>query len=236
MGRSWWPCLAPPELSVGPSWELRRAKVTSCGTWAVSARYWTWPQVIACDLPAAVATVLTMDVTFTKLPRRRYRMAVVRQRGPELAARNGPGYDDYLPHDAVHFLVEAEAGLSGAAFGRIAAGRNNIFWAADPVARKRQARREAKRPPSSTEHADMAQSEQLASLCEPLWKLRVGQRSDLPDWFSSMAPGIGESPLVERILVRLDAFASCWHALPVGGSVTLSWPSQRAGSMRRARR
>ncbi|WP_042384257.1 hypothetical protein [Streptacidiphilus melanogenes] len=168
-----------------------------------------------------------MDVTFTKLSGRRYRMAVVREHGPELAPRQGPGYDDYLPHDAVHFLVEAEAGLSRGAFGRIAAGRNNIFWAADPVARRRQARREAKRPPSQAEHADMARSETLASLCEPLWKQRAGQRADLPIWFASRASasGISDPPLVERILARLDEFAACWHALPVGGSVTLAWPS-----------
>jgi hypothetical protein len=177
-----------------------------------------------------------MDVTFTKLPGRRYRMAVVRERGPELAPRQGPGYDDHLPHDAVHFLVEAEAGLSGGAFGRIAAGRDNIFWAADSVARKRQARREAKRRPTQAEHADMARSERLASLCEPLWKLRAGQRSDLPDWFASMASGITESPLVERILVRLDDFAARWHALPVGGSVTLSWPSPGPGGTGRKHR
>ena len=59
-----------------------------------------------------------MEVTFTKLPGRRYEMAVVRERGPVLAPRTGPGYHEYLPHDAVHFLVEAEAGLSGGAFGR----------------------------------------------------------------------------------------------------------------------
>lgn len=178
-----------------------------------------------------------MDVTFTKVPGRRYRMTVVRERGPELAPRNGPGYDDYLPHDAVHFLVEAEAGLSGGVFGRIAAGRNNIFGAADPVVRKRQARREAKRPPSEAEHADMARSETLASLCAPLWQLRrAGQRPDLPDRFSSMESGIAQPQLVERILLRLDEFAARWHALPVGGSVTLSWPLHGQGAVKRTRR
>lgn len=170
-----------------------------------------------------------MDVTFTKLAGRRYRMAVVRERGPELAPRQGPGYDDYLPHDEVHFLVEAEAGLAAGVFGRIAAGRSNLFWAADPAVRKRQARREAKRSTSRAEHADMARSESLASVCEPLWNLRAGQRSELPDWFSSLAPDVGESPLVERILARLDAFATTWNALPPGGTVTLSWQPGRGG-------
>ncbi|MFD1275768.1 hypothetical protein [Streptomyces kaempferi] len=37
-----------------------------------------------------------------------------------------------------------------------------------------------------------------------------------------------------RLLVRLDAFAARWHALPVGDSVTLSWAGATAG-MRRGR-
>jgi hypothetical protein len=176
-----------------------------------------------------------MDVTFTKVPGRRYRMTVVRERGPELAPRQGPGYDDWLPHDAVHFLVEAEAGLSGGVFGRIAAGRSNIFWAADPVVRKRQARWEAKRPPSRAEHADMARSEALASACDPLWRVRAGMCPELPDRLSSREPDIGEPQLIERILYRLDEFAERWHALPPGGSVTLSWPPSGQCSARRTR-
>ena len=103
-----------------------------------------------------------MDVTFTKLSGRRYRMTVVRARGPELAPRQGPGYDDYLPHDAVHFLVEAEARLTGGAFGWVAAAEQPLL--ADPVVRQREKRREAKRRPSLAEHADMARSEALASV------------------------------------------------------------------------
>jgi hypothetical protein len=72
---------------------------------------------IACGLPTLRATVPFMEVTFAKATTgRRYVMTVVRERGPQLAPRPGPGYDDYLPHDAVHFLVEAEAGLSGGVF------------------------------------------------------------------------------------------------------------------------
>jgi hypothetical protein len=109
-----------------------------------------------------------MDVTFTKVAGRRYLMTVVGDRGPQLAPRHGPGYDDYLPHDAVHFIVEAEARLSGGVFGPIAAGWSNIFWAADPRMLRHEKRREAKRRPSATKHADMARSEELAGICQPL--------------------------------------------------------------------
>lgn len=167
-----------------------------------------------------------MEVTFTKGPGRRYLMAVVRERGPALAPRYGPGYHDQLPHDAVHFLVEAEARLSSGVFGQIAAGRNNMFWPADPRERRRQGRREAKRTASPAEQADTGRSEELASVCRPLWELRAGLRRTLPDWFARVPPGVAamQSPLIERILDRLDDFAARWQALPAGGSITLSWP------------
>jgi hypothetical protein len=169
-------------------------------------------------------TVPSMEVTFTKGAGRRYVMTVVREHGPQLAPRQGPGYHDHVPHDAVHFLAEAEARLSSGVFGQIAAGRNNIFWPADPRAQRRQARREAKRPSSAAERADTARSEELASVCQPLWELRAGHRRTPPPWFSSLMPGTLDSPLIERILDRLEEFAVCWQALPAGGSITLSWP------------
>jgi len=171
-----------------------------------------------------------MEVTFSKLSGRRYMMTVVRERGPELAPRQGPGYHDYLPHDAVHFLVEAEAGLSSGIFGQIAAGRNNIFTTADPALRRHQARREAKQRARGMNRADMARSESLASLCLPLWELRTGRRGELPEWYSRIERGHHEAPVVPRILARLDEFAARWHSLPVGGGITLSWPLSRQGN------
>ena len=38
-----------------------------------------------------------------------------------------------------------------------------------------------------------------------------------------------ESRLSERILARLDEFAARWHALPVGDSITLTWPLDSHG-------
>lgn len=173
-----------------------------------------------------------MDVTFTKLPGRRYQIAVVREHGPQLASRQGPGYDDFLPHDAVHFLVEVEAGLSGGVYGRIAAGQSNIFWPADPAVRRRQARREARRTPTKAEQADMLRSERLASICQPLWAFRTGQRSALPLWYSRVQKDIADGDLVDRIVARLDEFAERWHALPVADGITLTWPDPRPGRAR----
>ena len=170
-----------------------------------------------------------MDVTFTKDSGRRYLMTVVRERGPELAPRHGPGYHDYLPHDALHFLVEAEARLTGGAFGRIADGHSNMFWPADNRLLRHQRRREAKRKPSAAEHAQMGRSEELASAFQVLWELRRGHRAEPPAWFRRVPPEDLDSGLADRILARLDEFAERWHALPVGHGITLTWPLDNHG-------
>lgn len=173
-----------------------------------------------------------MRVTFTKLTGRRYEMTVVRERGPELAPRQGPGYHDYLPHDAVHFIVEAGAGLAGGMCGRLAAGENQLFWPADPELLRRTRRREKKRVRTAQEHADMGRSEELASLCQVLWEMRAGLLSSAPQWFARVPEDAASPPVVRRILARLDSFASQWHALKPGGSVTLEWPPLNAAVRR----
>jgi hypothetical protein len=162
-------------------------------------------------------------------------MAVTREHGPRLAPRDGPGYHDFLPHDAVHFLVEAEAGLTGGVFGRIAGGLGSFFPVADPALLRKQARREKARTLTPAQHADMARSEALAGTCQVLWEMRAGQREDPPEWFSRADPEMLESELTRRILARFDEFAAWWHALPAGGSVTLPWPLRvppRSGAQR----
>jgi hypothetical protein len=178
-----------------------------------------------------------MDVTFTKTPGRRYLVTVERQVGPALAPRYGPGYDPHLPHDLVHFVVEAEAGLTGGVFGRLAAGDCGIFWPADPAERRRAQRR--KRPPAEWERADMERSEHLAGLCLPLWYSHAGRLDKAPRSLAGFAPEELESPLVRRICARLDDVARQWEALQVGKSLALTWlhpPGRRHRSGPKRRR
>lgn len=83
----------------------------------------------------------------------------------------------------------------------------------DPRAQRRQARRKAKRTSTAAERADMARSEELAGICQPLWELRAGHRHTPPIWFSNVTPGTLDSPLIERILDRLEEFAARWQEL-----------------------
>ena len=175
---------------------------------------------------------MLVQVTFTKAAGRRYFMTVVREKGVALAPRQGPGYHDHLPHDAVHFIAEAEAGLTRAVFGRIAAGESNIFTAVDTRLQRRTARREARRSRPATDRHDMARSEALAAVCLPLWERRAGLRTELPPWVPREGPTAADAELVRRILARLDEFAARWHSLPVGEGITLTWTQPGRGTRR----
>jgi hypothetical protein len=165
-----------------------------------------------------------MQVTFTRSGERRYDIAIERATGPRLAVRQGPGFDAYLPHDLVHFVVEEEAGLRGAVFGSLAAGESGIFRPVDGTLVRSQHRRDRKRKTPPAARRDMLRAEQLVSLAFPLWHQRAGHRAHLPDWFAQLSPEELGAPLIARICDRLDRVAPRWHALPVGGGITLTWP------------
>ena len=72
-----------------------------------------------------------MKVTFVKTGVRRYAVEVSRERHPDLRC-GSIGYDDWLPHDLLHFVGEAELSLDGGVFGNLAAGGNaRIFVPVD---------------------------------------------------------------------------------------------------------
>ncbi|RAY15245.1 hypothetical protein DPM19_11065 [Actinomadura craniellae] len=174
-----------------------------------------------------------MDVTFKRTGERRYGLIVTapgqgtRQKDP------APGYDDHIPHDLVHYVVEAELGLAGGVFGRIAGGGGGLFQIDDDVRdhreRRRQARRQRRREDrlrreDHAGQADMATSETYAGFCLIAWKRRHGYRGEAAAWLNPEIPRPEEDPALGRILDRLDRIAPLWNALPVGGSLTFRWP------------
>jgi hypothetical protein len=141
-----------------------------------------------------------MNVTFVKTGTRRYAVEVSRERYPDLWC-GSIGYDEWLPHDVLHFVAEAEFGLDGAIFGDLAAGGNaRIFMPVDRALIPKTKRKERIR---RTRLPEGGRSEELA------WELHQGWHARTLD---------------PNLLRQLDELAAQWHALQVGGSVTLEWP------------
>jgi len=174
-----------------------------------------------------------MDVVFTRTGARRYSVTTILPDGRTQAMDPAPGFDEDIPHDLVHYLVEAELGLTSGVFGRAASGGGTFLPA--PVAgesprERARAIRKQKRKDQSFDtndilgQRDLELSERLAAVSDLFWRRRHGQQPD-----ARPAPRLSLTPahqkLVERVVDGLDRVAPLWHALPVGGTLVFVWPA-----------
>ncbi|HEY2794855.1 MAG TPA: hypothetical protein VGJ28_21020 [Micromonosporaceae bacterium] len=160
-----------------------------------------------------------MKVTFTKMNGRRYHVAIERENGPELVARQAPGYDAHLPHDVAHLLVELEFGIRLGVFGQLAAGGEGVFTPA-PADRSTRSRRTAHRI-AEVGRSDMARSERLVNMCVPLWEARCGRKPKFP---AVIDMTLGTPFEADRAMHRFDEAAARWESLAVGESMSYEWP------------
>jgi hypothetical protein len=163
-----------------------------------------------------------MLVRFRKTGLRRYAVLVERERAPALVAHPAPGYNDYLPHDLLHFVGEAEWGLDGAVFGQLAAGGDpGIFLPVEsalvaPWVRRRKLRQKA-RPKGR-------RSEFLTFVLDAAWSAEH-RRRPLPDgWDDLLVQARVDPERLARVVASLDVLAERWHDLHVGEELTLEWP------------
>ena len=173
-----------------------------------------------------------MDVTFTKLSGR-YEISVRRSAGAALAPRNGPGFNDAVPHDVAHLFVEIEDDIRGAVYGRLAAadGDDGMFWPIDPAAKRKSTKN--RRQPTPEESEDMARSERLASLSVALWEVDRGRRKFDPVWPGPAERSGIEPALLKRLFARYDNFAAQWEKIGGGKSITVNWPYPEGTGKRR---
>lgn len=176
--------------------------------------------------------VRAVKVIFERTGERRYGVRLVIDGQPPRYTNPAPGFDEHIPHDLVHYVVEAELGMRAALFGRAAQGGSAFLLdseAADARARRREQRRQRKREARLNERdaqrgGDMERAERLALLCDVAWRRRHGQRGDDKPWLAPAPPTAEEASLVQQVVDRLDQLARLWNALPVGGSLSFEWP------------
>ena len=163
-----------------------------------------------------------MLVRFLKLGPRHYGVLVERKSGPWVILEPAPGYDDFLPHDLLHFVAEAEFGLDGAIFGQLAAGGDpGLFVPVDGRLRGKWLRSRKLR---KKERPRGRRSEALAATLDAAWRARTG-RAPLPEyWDVVLAEARVEPDRLAVVLASVDDLAKRWHKLQIGGSLTLEWP------------
>jgi hypothetical protein len=180
-----------------------------------------------------------MHVRFKRTAARRYAVVITLPGETPQAMDPAPGYDDDIPHDLVHYVVEAELGLANGVYGRASRGAGTFITTREhdegPRERARKQRKQRKREKALAVHdargaADMSQSERLAGLCDIAWRRKHGQRAD--PLRAAPVPRAEDVAAIERVVVRLDLIAPLWRALPVGQELTFEWPSVVPGAER----
>lgn len=173
-----------------------------------------------------------MNVRFERTGVRRYAVTVIVAGEPARAMDPAPAYDDDIPHDLVHYVVEAELGLTNAVYGRAARGAGTFIAVSErdinPRERARKQRKQQRRERSlgsqgAAHSADMAKSEWLAGLCDVAWRRKHGQQAD--PMRSAPVLRTEDAADVERVVARLDAVAPLWRALSVGEALVFDWPN-----------
>jgi hypothetical protein len=179
-----------------------------------------------------------MVVHFRKTGARRYGVFVERDNAPAMMMHPAPGFDDYLPHDILHFVAEAEWGLDGAVFGQLAAGGDaGTFWPVDQQLVSKWMRRRKQLRKRPRERGRGRRSELLAGVLECAWNARPG-RAPLPeDWKERLAAARVDTKRLEAVVASLDDLADRWHSLRAGESIALEWPrAERREHRRRFRK
>lgn len=184
-----------------------------------------------------------MKVEFHKTSERQYAVVVKREGRPPVRIDPAPGFDEFLPHDLVHFVVEQELGLRNAIYGQLdAGGTAGSFRLDEPSAKSKshgRARRKSKKVGQKLLKSgmdDSYRSERATFVCWHDWlshseddKLR-GLAAEMSDEAKSIFGQMPASerqqfdePMLLRIRKRFDEFSSRWSSAKAGEFVTLEW-------------
>ncbi len=184
-----------------------------------------------------------MDIEFVKTGARRYAVRAHRPGYPMVEMNPAPGFDAYLPHDIIHFVVEEELGLTAGIFGQLASGGNagSFYLAPAAMSSREQARvrRKGKRRGERLAREgreQLATTERMANICRHEWLARSSRRSDkqeareIAGYAGRDRDNCSETELallstenIERICERFDEISKAWSQLVVGESITLGW-------------
>ena len=167
-----------------------------------------------------------MNVTFTRTAERRYRVSVEGSGVVSSWMEPAPGYDDRLPHDMAHFVVENELGITGGVFGQLAAGGDaRTFHPMEKQGKPKLAKR-GKRI-ANANRGDALLSEKVVNLAYRTWN---NNGSDV-----SPVEGVSSED-IRRVCHEFDAVSAVWSQLAVGEAMTLVWSGSAGRTGRRRRR
>ena len=186
-----------------------------------------------------------MILVFRRTGQRRYAVEAQRPGFPNLEMNPAPGYDERMPHDMMHLVVEAQLGLNHGIFGQLAAGGDagSFHLAVTSGESSRQVTRARKRVGTrgrklmSRGQEDCLQSERATYICWQEWLARASsheqrkQAKAMAEQAKQVRGTAGAGELrnldkkrLDEICKHLDQLSARWSSLKVGESMAVRWP------------
>lgn len=183
-----------------------------------------------------------MIVEFRKTAERRYALKLLRDGLPELEMNPAPGFDELMPHDMCHLIVEQVLQIENAIFGRAAKGSGTFQQkhsessnTKNDSRERRKARQKGKDSLKKYE-ADYLRSERATYVCWQHWlssssdtelKRRAAEmKSNAESIFNQMQPAeraIYTKETLEKVNLRMSELSRQWQNLKTGDSMTVDW-------------
>lgn len=185
-----------------------------------------------------------MKVEFRKTGERRYAVKIQRENLPDLEMNPAPGFDELMPHDLLHFLVEQEFGLRNAIYGQLEHGgtAGTFHQVSDEKSDKRTASRQRRKTAKRGEKMlktslnEYAKSERATYVCMYEWfsvssdeKLKARAREMKPSiesTYAQMTEAERKNYTKEKlseIRNKMDELSRKWSALKANESIIFDW-------------
>ncbi|MEN3326927.1 MAG: hypothetical protein V7638_1734 [Acidobacteriota bacterium] len=159
---------------------------------------------------------------------------------PDVEMNPAPGYDQCIPHDMMHLVVEAKLGLTRAVFGQLAAGGDAGTFHLSPqsqgttreLARLRKTLKARGQKLLREGRDESLQSERATYICWNEWLARSQANTQTmaqqAKQVREVAPAnelrkLDQTRLAD-ICHHLDELSSHWSRLNIGEAVTIRWP------------
>lgn len=185
-----------------------------------------------------------MQVEFQKTGERRYAVRILRGDATVLEMNPAPGFDELMPHDLCHFIVEQVLGIENAIFGQLAgkgtAGtfRNAPSTSGNTKNDSRNRRKAAKKGKKMVkDNLDIyARSERATYICWQNW-LENSENAELKKRAAEMKPNADATyaqmttdekalytkETLAKLRKRMTELSAQWQNLRSGESMIIDW-------------
>jgi hypothetical protein len=181
-----------------------------------------------------------MLLIFRRTGQRKYAVEARRASFPDVEMNPAPGYDQCIPHDMMHLVVEAKLGLTRAVFGQLAAGGDAGTFHLSPqsqgttrdLARLRKTLKARGQKLLREGRDEAVQSERATYICWNEWLARSQSNTKTMAQQAKQVREVttakelrklNETKLAD-ICRHLDELSSRWSSLNIGEAMAVRWP------------